>query len=375
MSKTLRALWAAIAMVFAVALVPDAPASARQAQAAQQAAEEPWPSAEKLAERRSDAERLRLFRSDVPLEITLRADFRAVQRDRNPASTKTFPATIEFTSEAGEPVSMPLRIRTRGHSRRSSSTCTFAPLRLEFEKKLTKGSVFDEHGAMKLGTHCRGGAEEMILREYAVYRMFNLLTPRSYRARLARVTYVDSERERQVASEYGLLIEDVDDVAKRLEGREITVQQVIFARVDQDALNLMTLFEYMIGNTDFSIFSQHNVRLVQTPAGLRYPVPYDFDYSGLVDAPYAVPARTLGIGSVRDRLFRGPCRTPEEWAPYFDKLLDAKADLLALYDTLPGLNDRYRRDAKSYLEQFYRTIGSPALIKREIIDKCEKIGM
>jgi hypothetical protein len=205
--------------------------------------------------------------------------------------------------------------------------------------------------------------------------MFNLLTPRSYRARLARVTYVDSERERQVASEYGLLIEDVDDVAKRLEGREITVQQVIFARVDQDALNLMTLFEYMIGNTDFSIFSQHNVRLVQTPAGLRYPVPYDFDYSGLVDAPYAVPARTLGIGSVRDRLFRGPCRTPEEWAPYFDKLLDAKADLLALYDTLPGLNDRYRRDAKSYLEQFYRTIGSPALIKREIIDKCEKIGM
>ena len=367
----------AVALVAGLVSYPlAAPAQqAGQSNAATAAAAEPWPSAEELADRKREAERLRLFRSDEPVEITLSADFRAVQRDRNPQSTKTFPATIDFTGSKGEPVSMPLQIRTRGHSRRSSRTCTFAPLRLEFEKKLSKGTLFDGHGALKLGTHCRAGAEEMILREYAIYRMFNVLTPRSFRARLARVTYMDTGRQRPVGTEFGLFIEDVDDVAKRLEGRETTLEQVIFGRVDPEALNLMMLFEYMIGNTDLSIYAQHNVRLVQTPGGQRFPVPYDFDYSGLVDAPYAVPSKTLGISSVRDRRYRGPCRTPAEWAPYFDRMRAAKTDLLALFDTVPGLNDRYRRDAKSYLEDFYRTIGSPALTKREIIDRCEKIGM
>ena len=163
-------------------------------------------------------------------------------------------------------------------------------------------------------------------------------------------------------------------MARRLEGRTTTLEKVIFARVDADALNLMTLFEYMIGNTDLSIYSQHNVRLVQTPAGRRYPVPYDFDYSGLVDAAYAVPGKDLGIQSVRDRLFRGPCRTVAEWAPYVEKLRAAKPEFLAIYDAVP-LSASYRRQAKSYLEEFYRTIASPARFKLAVIDKCQRIGM
>jgi hypothetical protein len=376
MAATLRALLAA-ALLAGAAAVSASVASAWQQAGAQAAgpAAEPWPTPEELADRKREAERLRLFRSEEPIVLTLSADFRAVQRDRNPASTRTFPGTIDVIGPNGEPVSLALQLRTRGHSRRSSQTCTFAPLRLEFEKKLSKGTLFDGHGALKLGTHCRSGAEEMIRREYAIYRMYNRLTPRSFRARLARVTYLDNVRKRPVATELGLFIEDVDDVAKRLEGRETTLEQVIFGRVDPDTLNLMMLFEYMIGNTDLSIYAQHNVRLVQTPAGQRYPVPYDFDYSGLVDAPYAVPSKALGISSVRDRRFRGPCRSPEEWAPYFERFREARADLLAILDSSPGLSDRYRRDAKAYLEDFYRTIASPALTKREIIDRCEKVGM
>lgn len=376
MKPWFRALLAACALAVCFGVSSSLVEAWQQAApAAGAAAVEPWPTPEELADRKREAERLRMFRSEEPIELTLSADFRAVQRDRNPQSTRTFPGTIDFTGPKGEPVSMPLQLRTRGHSRRSSQTCTFAPLRLEFEKKLSKGTLFDGHGAIKLGTHCRAGAEEMILREYAIYRMYNVLTPRSFRARLARVTYLDTERKRPIATEFGLFIEDVDDVAKRLEGRETTLEQVIFGRVDPDTLNLMMLFEYMIGNTDLSIYAQHNVRLVQTPAGQRFPVPYDFDYSGLVDAPYAVPSKALGLTSVRDRRFRGPCRTAEEWAPYLDRFRAAKADMLAILETSPGLSDRYRKDATAYVEQFYRTIGSPALTKREILDRCERIGM
>jgi hypothetical protein len=333
----------------------------------------PWPDAATVAERKRDAERRRLFRSDELLPVTLKADFRAVMRDRNEDSVRTYPATISFPAADGSVLSMPLRIRTRGHSRRNVRTCTFAPLRLEFEKARTRGTVFDGHGALKLGTHCRAGQQEIILREHTIYRMFNLLTPRSFRSRVAKMTYLDEASGKLVAEESGLLIEDDDDVAKRLEGRIIAANPV-FVTIEPASLNLMMLFEYMIGNTDFSILTQHNVRVVQTEAGRRFAVPYDFDYSGLADASYARPAPALPISTVRDRLFRGPCRTAAEWQPHVDQLREVKSKVMELFDA-PGLSPSYRKDAKSYVEQFYRVLDQPSAFKRAIIDPCVKMGM
>jgi hypothetical protein len=133
----------------------------------------------------------------------------------------------------------------------------------------------------------------------------------------------------------------------------------------------MTLFEYMIGNTDMSMFEQHNVRLVQTQSGRRFTVPYDFDYSGMVDAPYAIPGTRLGLVTVRDRLYRGPCRTVEELQPLFEKVRAVKADVLALYTTLPDLSPKYRRDSLSYLEEFYKTLDRPSDVKKAFVDGCD----
>ena len=333
----------------------------------------PWPDAATLAERKRDAERRRLFRSDELLPVTLQADFGAVMRDRDDASVKTFAATISFPSANGSVQSMPLRIRTRGHSRRNVRTCTFAPLRLEFEKARTKGTVFDGHGALKLGTHCRSGQQEIVLREHAIYRMFNLLTPRSFRSRVAQMTYRDVTGK-VIGEEAGLFIEDDDDVAKRLEGRIIAAAQPVFVTIEPGSLDLMMLFEYMIGNTDFSIMTQHNVRVVQTEAGRRFAVPYDFDYSGLADASYARPSPALPITSVRDRLFRGPCRTAAEWQPSVDQLRAVKSKVMELLES-PGLSPSYRKDARSYVEQFYRVLDQPVALKRAIIDPCAKVGV
>ena len=335
----------------------------------------PWPDAAAMAQRRQDAERRRLFRSEEPLAVTLSFDWKAVDRDRNPNSEVTFPGTAEILGDDGKPVTIPMRVRTRGHSRRNPATCTFAPLRLEFERPATRGTAFAGHGALKLGTHCRKGSEEVVRREYLIYRMFNLLTPRSFRARPVLAKYIDTVTKTTIAEDMALLIEDDDDVGDRLEGRITTQANIIFARVDQDALNLMMLFQYMIGNTDFSIMVQHNIRLVQTREGRRYAVPYDFDYAGLVDAGYAVPGKGLPITSVRDRLYRGPCRTPAEWQPYFDKIKAEKTNMLQLVQTLPGLSVPYRRNATSYLEEFYRKIDRPFDVKKDLIDTCQKIGM
>jgi hypothetical protein len=152
-------------------------------------AEKDWADPAALEKRRVEAERLPLFSGTDPIAFTLLADFKAIQSDRNPDSTRTFPATIQIAANDGSMRSVDLQVRTRGHARRSFNTCDFAPLRIEFPKSRMKGTVFEGQDAVKLGVHCREGVrtfEQYVLREYAAYRIYNLLTPQSFRARGAR---------------------------------------------------------------------------------------------------------------------------------------------------------------------------------------------
>src|SRR5204862_7244728 len=168
------------------------------------------------AERRLDRQRAAtqraLFASEEPIPITLIADFKAVNRDRSPESTKVFPATLVVAGRNGGEDRINVNIRTRGHSRRLSTTCTFAPLRIEFPEK-TAGTVFEGHKSLKLGTHCRDvdSYEQYVYREYLAYKIFNRITARSFRARLASATYVDVSNNKPFSSRSGLFIEDDDD--------------------------------------------------------------------------------------------------------------------------------------------------------------------
>ena len=338
----------------------------------------PFPNEAALAERKKQAENRPLFATETPLEFTLTADFKAVNKDRNPNSAKVFPATITVAKADGTPATFPLNIRTRGHVRRLQQTCTFAPLRLEFDTEKTKGTVFEGHKNLKLGTHCRDADlfEQYVPREYSAYKIFNLLTPRSFRARLAKATYVDEATKKPIANRMALFIEDEDDVARRLEGRKIDTQKLVFRQTDYDTATLMTMFEYMIGNTDMSMYLLHNVVLVQTPKKIIYPVPYDFDYSGLVDARYAIPSKQFNITSVRDRVYRGPCRTAPEFQTFFEKFTEVKPKVMELYDSIPGMDPGFRKDAQKYLEGFYSTISRPGDVKKAFIDDCNnRAGM
>ena len=328
-----------------------------------------WPDAATAAKQQKDAENRRLFASTAPLVFTMTANFKAVQSDRSPTSTRTFPATLEFPRGDGSSITVALPIRTRGQVRRSTDTCEFAPIRLEFPKDEMKGTVFAAQHVLKLGTHCRNVKEfeQYVLREYAAYRIFNLLSPQSFRVRLARATYVDSVTKKNLGTKYAMFIEGDEDVAKRMGGRLVT-QPGPQAHLDTDFFTLMTLFEYMIGNLDVSIINEHNVKLVQTPNRTVYAVPYDFDYSGLVDASYAVPPPGMKVTTVRDRLYRGPCRTAPDLETFFAKFRAIKPSLAPLYDSLPDFDPRAKKEALSYLDEFYRTIDRPSDVKAAFID-------
>jgi hypothetical protein len=129
----------------------------------------------------------------------------------------------------------------------------------------------------------------------------------------------------------------------------------------------------MVSNHDFGLTSQHNIRVVEMQTGKKYAIPYDFDYSGVVDAPYALPSPQLHLDTVRDRLYRGPCRSAADLAPTLDKFRAAKAQIMSLYDTVPNLKNGYRTEAKKYLEIFFKMIDDPGKVKHEFTD-CKNAG-
>ena len=239
--------------------------------------------------------------------------------------------------------------------------CDFVPLRVEFPKQETAGTPFEGQTALKLGTHCRGDKvyENYTLREYLTYRLFNMMTPLSFRARLGRATYVDATTKKTVATRYSIFIEHENEVARRFGGRIVELPRIVFTDLDAPTLTRMMMFEYMIGNTDFSIWALHNVRIVQDRARRLYPVPYDFDLSGFVHAPYASPDPRIGIRSVLDRLYRGPCRTTDEFEAAAARSAPNAATCWRCSTRCAISSRDARSEAKEFLESFFRSIEKP----------------
>jgi hypothetical protein len=318
---------------------------------------EPWPTPEKLKERREQSEGLPLFAQNDVLPITLVGDFKTINKDHDPNSKQMYPGSVRLADNS----EIPVQFRARGHVRRMARTCDYVPLRVEFDKPSGKETVFAHQGALKLVVQCSNGGdfEQYLLREYLAYRIYNEITKQSFRARLAKVSYVDHATGKAMGTRLGMFLEDDGDVARRLEGRVVELQRLMFDDVDSDSLMPAMIFEYMIGNTDMSLYALHNVRLVQLPDKSLHLIPYDFDLSGLVHASYAVPARGLMIKSVTDRIYRGPCRGQERVDPYVANFVAKKDTIRALPEQIPSISKQSRDETRDYIDSFYQSIRSP----------------
>jgi hypothetical protein len=209
-----------------------------------------------------------------------------------------------------------------------------------------------------------------VIREYLAYKLANLVTPLSLRARLARGTYIDARSKKKMATHSALFLEHENDLARRLGGREVRLPHMVFNEFDKPALTTMMLLEYMLGNTDYSIWTLHNVVIVQDKKRKFFPVPYDFDLSGMVHAPYAAPDPRLSLHSVTDRLYRGPCRTVEEFNAAAEPFRARQADMMTAIDSVSDLSNVHKGEMKDYLASFFRRIATPDSIKKTFVDGC-----
>ena len=317
----------------------------------------------------------RLFGDTTPLELTLTADFARVFRDRDTNSTRRFPAKLTVADTTGAPKTIDLEIAPRGHFRLDRKNCSFPPLRLHFADTTARGTPFQGQNGIKLGTHCKPGRdyEEYVIREYAVYRIHNLITDVSLRARPARVTYVGDKADSKPLTTWGLLIEDDDDAARRNGGNVKELLRGTFADMDPEQMRLLGVFEYLIANTDWSLYAIHNIRPILTNWGML-PLAYDFDHAGIVSAHYAKPDYRLPIKTVQERLYQGPCLSASDLAPVFAKFTAQRGAIEAVYAGTPGLSAGYRKWVRGFIGDFYETIGDGRKVRDRIIEACPRDG-
>jgi hypothetical protein len=319
-----------------------------------------------------------LFENHNLLRVQIEAPFTTLMRDRS--SDEYQDGLIHVITESGTRVTLDLKIRTRGNYRRKAENCDFAPLRLNFSKEQVTGTVFEGQDKLKLVTHCDNTGrvhEQSVLREQLAYRILNQLTDLSFRVRLLQIDYIDTDRSNKTLTKYGILIEDDAALYRRIGLQFAEIPSAIPEQLDPQHTALITVFQYLIGNTDFSPlrgaageFCCHNTVLVSGAGTGLIPIPYDFDLSGLVDAPYATPNPKLKIEKVTQRLYQGYCIHNELLDRSIGLLSEKRETIALLVEAQEGLSKASRRSAAQYIDKFYDRISSDSGIERNLIREC-----
>ncbi len=311
------------------------------------------------------------FLDDNVVEVTLTTDIKKLRRAKEEPTWQ--PAKIQMKFSDTLVINEQISVQTRGVYRKTY--CDIASLMLNF--KSPQSPRLSKLKKLKLVGGCNSGRgdEVLLLKEYLVYKLYNQLSIMSFRVRLLHVTYADSQSKMKPYSQYAFLIEDMDDVAERNNCIEKNHTVVKSEATNRQQITFVSIFQYMIGNTDFSIPNRHNVKLMvpkNDTLQLPYVIPYDFDYAGIVNAPYAVPREELGISSVRERLYRGYGRSIEEVKPLVENFKEKEESLFYTIKNFEFLKSQSRDDMLNYIKQFYDIISSNRMVKQVFVDNVRR---
>ena len=310
----------------------------------------------------------KLFADDDLLEVELRTDIRNLLR--NKANPEYQEAEVIINNKSYD-----IRLKARGNYRREN--CHFPPVTLNFSKTEFDDPTYDQLKKLKLVNACKmqKNYEQYILREYMIYKAFNLLTDKSFKVRLLRINYIDTREKMKPISRYGFVIEDQYIMAKRLDGAIIKKEGIRDKATARNHMVMLSIFHFMMGNTDWQVARLHNVKLIQLNDVKQlkpYVVPYDFDYTGMVNASYAIPSPILGIETLRDRLFWGKCYEEQELKTAIDIFIAKKESLYALYENFEWFDKASRASSIDYLDSFYDIVENEKRWKHHFIFNCQQ---
>jgi len=311
-----------------------------------------------------------LFTNDEILNLSLRFDITTYKRKK--PKEEYMPATLTYHISDKDSVNKEIRLMSRGEMR--NGYCDFPPIRLNFKKAGFEQSDLKQIGKIKMVTHCQYGNEQYLFKEYLIYKLFNVLTDISFKVRLIKIEYINTNKKSKPINTYAFFIEPLELLAARTNSVEVISTNLTQKHITPETMDRLAIFNYMIGNTDWSVPNQHNCKIVSklevSSTGLGIVIPYDFDYSGLVNADYAVPYEKLGLSSVRERRYVGICRSEDAFINALREFTDKKEEFYKIINEFPLLDKRNRTEMIGYLDSFYNRFDKKNSIVFDILSGC-----
>lgn len=313
-----------------------------------------------------------LFDNDEVFDISLRFDITQYKKKRS--DEDYLDAILTYYTGENDSVNKDIRVRARGEFRRNF--CHLPPLMLNFRSESNVSKEFSRINKLKMVTMCKKSYEEYLLKEYLAYRLYGIMTDYSFRVRLLRIKYINTAKNNDSVTEFAFAIEPKELLAERIGSVEVKADNLSRNMIKPEILDRMSIFNYMIGNADWTLTGQHNVVVLSDPKSdrpdLGIVVPYDFDYTGLVNAEYAIPGEKLGIESVRERVYLGLCRDREVFEKALAEFIEKKSILYREIEEFPFLNEKSKHEMIRYLESFYLQFDKRNTIINNLLYFCRK---
>lgn len=312
------------------------------------------------------------FSISNPLEVDLSFDMKTFIKNKD--EDEFVPATISYRLPDGNEIEKNCRIRPRGNYRRNK--CYLPPIKIDFDDSSYLIPEFENMGKIKMVSLCRqaGNYEQYLIKEYLIYKAYELISKYSLKTYFLKVNFVDSEDKKKPFTSYSFLIEDIDDLAERMNAIEVENTGLLPVHLQRSVMNQLGVFQFMIGNTDWHVPNLHNIKLLKIKdlgEPVPIPVPYDFDYAGLVNTNYAVPRENLPIESITERYYMGNCMTEPEFEEIKQNFIDHKEKIISLFNDCPLLLTFNQKTSGSFLEDFFTIIESDRLVKQWLFQNCD----
>lgn len=322
-----------------------------------------------LSSAQTKVDSIKFFTDEDIVEISLSTDIRKLQNEKLPDVFQE--AEVTLTLPGSTPIKEAITVGARGHFRREQ--CNIPPIMMDF--KNSTSPLLSPLGKLKLVIACgpKADDEQLVLKEFLVYKIYNLLEDKSFRVRLVKMNYNDTRGKVKPFTQYAFLLEDDKDLATRNGCIKKDKATYNTESTNRSLMTKVAVFEYMISNGDWSVPGNHNIKLIydkENTNALPFVVPYDFDHSGFVNAGYALPSEILGTEAVTERVYRGFPRSMEELQLTFDLFKAKKDAIMSLINNFTLLKENYRKEATRYLEEFYKTINNKKEVQSIFIDNA-----
>ena len=316
-----------------------------------------------------------LFKDDYLLKIELTTNLSELINDI--ADKRSYhDSRLKIFDQQGEVTELDVKVKTRGNFRRRKQNCNFPPLRFKINSDKAHETVFKGQSKLKYVSHCQSyieNYEQHTIEEYLIYRMYNLVSDHSYRVRLAQITFIDNNSDEKL-NKYGFFLEDRDDVAQRNGKSNMNYKNVKQYNILRNNMVMLSLFQLMIGNSDWDVERLHNVNVMSvSDHSLPVVVPFDFDWSGIINHPYYTLSPKIAPDAKYKRLYKGMRWSTEELEKAFSNFQKLKPDFLDLITSCKYLKTENKNKFIAYIEEFYQLIGSRRDVRMMIEKNAPKI--